>query len=189
MKKILTILLLFVFLKSTAAQEHEVCSNWPSWMQSSCRRLHQIWTEGANDLYLSGYSWHNRYTYPKRKIRKYNELAWGGGIGKGLYDENGNWQGLYALAFLDSHKKIEPAVGYGFIKLFHLSENARIGPGFTILATARSDIFHGIPFVGVLPGISASYRQASIQALYIPGKSGVGNVLFVFGKWTFDKSL
>ncbi|MCH9717980.1 MAG: phospholipid:lipid A palmitoyltransferase, partial [Gammaproteobacteria bacterium] len=28
-----------------------------------------------NELYLTGYAWHNRYQYPKEKLSKYNERA------------------------------------------------------------------------------------------------------------------
>src|ERR1700733_11585269 len=66
---------------------------------SPYKQLHQIWVEGKTELYLSGYAWHNRYTYSQTKLKHYNELAWGSGLGKGIYDEKGNWHGLYAFAF------------------------------------------------------------------------------------------
>ena len=68
-------------------------------------RLDQIWSEGNNDLYISGYSWHNRSMYSAEKIRSFNERAWGGGYGRSIYDEDGDWQGLYGMAFLDSHRR------------------------------------------------------------------------------------
>ncbi len=150
-----------------------------------CHRLHQIWYDGNTELYLTGYAWHNRYTYSAERIDTYNELAWGGGFGKGFYDEDGDWHGLSAFAFLDSHSKLEPAVGYGFIKTAHLNENTRVGIGYSILVTARSDILHGIPFPGALPWITLNYRRATLAATYIPGGAGAGNVLFIIGKWTF----
>ncbi|WP_043873655.1 lipid IV(A) palmitoyltransferase PagP [Legionella massiliensis] len=205
MKKFLITLLLLSFLntasangtnsvlpqQSPAATElpkdyTESCTKWWSWTKPICKRFHQIWTEGDKELYLSGYAWHNRYTYSKHKIRSYNEQAWGGGLGKGFYDEKGDWHGLFAFAFLDSHKNIEPAVGYAFLKVAHLTPNLNLGAGYTVLVTQRPDIFGGIPFPGVLPWVSVSYRKASISATYIPGAAGAGNVLYILGKLSFD---
>ncbi|ARG96224.1 lipid IV(A) palmitoyltransferase PagP [Legionella micdadei] len=185
MKKALGFLLI-ILLDTAIAQDPKVCSDWPAWMQPACRRLNQIWTEGSNELYLSGYAWHNRFIYPKTRIRKYNEQAWGGGLGKGLYDERGNWHGLFAIAFLDSHKNIEPAAGYAFLKVVHLSTQANFGVGYAVLVTARPDIFHGRPFPGAVPWVSLNINKVSIAATYIPGNSRSGNVLYVAGKLRFD---
>nr|WP_269570092.1 lipid IV(A) palmitoyltransferase PagP [Legionella tunisiensis] len=180
-------MLLLAMTNVVKAQSGESCSSWPSWFKPVCQRLNQIWTEGSNELYLTGYAWHNRYTYSREKIKTYNELAWGGGLGKGLYDENGDWHGLYAFAFLDSHKNLEPVVGYAFLKVAHLRNNIRVGAGVAALVTARPDINHGIPFPGALPWLSFNYRHATLSATYIPGLSKrTGNVLFLSGKWTFD---
>jgi len=157
----------------------------PSWAQSACNRLDQIWSEGGNDLYVSGYAWHNRAMYSKEKIDSFNELAWGGGYGRSIYDEDGDWQGLYAMAFLDSHKRPQPIAGYGFLKIAQVAPNWRLGAGYTVFLTAREDIMSYVPFPGILPLVSAGYRKATLFATYIPGKEGTGNVLFVFGKWAF----
>ena len=161
------------------------CQRWPAWSKHACHRLHQIMNEGDTELYVTGYAWHNRYTYTPERISLYNELAWGGGFGKGFYDEDGDWQGLAAFAFLDSHSHVEPAAGYGFVKMLHLNDNTRIGIGYSLLATMRSDILHGVPFVGALPWFTFNYRKASFCATYIPGAVGAGNVLFILAKWTF----
>ncbi|STX40288.1 Rcp protein, confers resistance to cationic antimicrobial peptides and promotes intracellular infection [Legionella donaldsonii] len=189
MKKIFIGLLLLMMTNIVRAENDATCSTWHAWFKPVCisHRLKQIWTEGNNELYLTGYAWHNRYTYPPEKIKTYNELAWGGGLGKGLYDENGDWHGLYAFAFLDSHKNVEPVAGYAFLKVAHLSDNMRVGAGVAALVTARPDLNKGIPFPGVLPWLSFNYRQATLSATYIPGMSKRnGNVLFLLGKWTFD---
>lgn len=170
-------------LHNACALNKPVCSSSPAWFKSSCLRLHQIWTEGDNELYLPAYTWHNRYVYSAYKIDSYNEMPWGGGLGKSFYDENGDWHGLYAFAFLDSHKNVEPVVGYAFLKVAHLNENTRAGAGFGILATARPDIFHNIPFPGILPWVSFNYRKASLSATYIPGSKNAGNVLFFIVKY------
>jgi lipid IVA palmitoyltransferase len=183
----------FIFLCSLAsfqsvfAAESSACSDTPTLLKKICNRLHQVWTEGDPELYVSGYAWHNRFTYSHEKINTYNERAFGGGFGKGFYDEDGDWHALSAIAFLDSHKNIQPAAGYAFLKTVRPAPHLRAGAGFSVLLTARPDIFHNIPFPGVLPWLSLSYRRATLMATYIPGAEGAGNVLFVMGKWTFDK--
>ena len=179
-------LLLIYFLLSyphLGLAQSETCSNWLAWFRPVCQHLHQIWDKGDNELYLSGYAWHNRYKYSADRIDSYNELAWGGGLGKSYFDEKGNWQGLYAFAFLDSHKNVEPIAGYAYMKMAHLTENINAGLGVSAFVTARPDIFHGIPFPGALPWASISYRKATISVTYIPGAQGAGNVLFIVGKW------
>lgn len=147
--------------------------------------LKEIVEDGSNELYLTGYAWHNRYTYSPERIRKYNEAALGGGFGKGLYTESGNWHGLYAMAFLDSHSKWEPIAGYSYLYILPVTNQLRLGGGITAFITARSDIFNGIPFPGILPWASIIYKKVALSATYIPGSSGAGNVLFLVGKLTF----
>lgn len=189
MKHILAFSLLFLSLQTAVAETTPSKKNLSYWPKHFMHRLHQIWCEGNNELYMTGYAWHNRYTYPPERIGTYNEQAWGGGLGKGFYDEDGDWQGLAAFAFLDSHKNIEPAGGYVFIKMLHVNENARIGAGYSFVVTQRRDIFNGIPFPGALPWMLVSYRRLAIGVTYIPGPinrtAPVGNIVFVLGKLTF----
>lgn len=184
--RILIVLILQILCQNTFAAPKERCSSLPSWARHFCMRLNQVWTQGSMELYLTGYAWHNRYTYSPEKVHEYNELAYGGGLGKGFYDEDGDWHGLAAFAFLDSHKNVEPVVGYAFLKMAHLNDNFRVGAGWSVLVTARPDIFNNIPFPGVLPWVSVGYRRATLMATYIPGAEGAGNVLFILGKLTFD---
>lgn len=184
MKRTLIFLVIVAFSPFVNANDLDTCQNKPSWVKHLCYRMRQIWREGDNELYMTGYAWHNRYTYEKSRLHTYNELAWGGGFGKGFYDEDGDWHGLSAIAFLDSHKNIEPAAGYAFLKILHINENTRVGAGYSILFTARPDINHYIPFPGILPWLSFSYRRSTLLATYIPGAKGAGNVLFIMLKWT-----
>lgn len=158
------------------------CNHNPTILKRIGLRLNQVWTQGQDDLYLSGYAWHNRYTYSPEKIPQYNEAAWGGGLGKSLFDEKGNWHGLYAIAFLDSHRHVEPVVGYAFLKVANLTPDLKAGLGYTVLATSRVDIYNNIPFPGVLPWTGVFYKRTSLFASYIPGSSGAGNVLFLIAK-------
>lgn len=153
-------------------------------VQHISKRLHQIWDEGKTEAYFPSYAWHNRYTYSPEKIPHYNETPWGTGLGKGFYDEDGDWHALYAFAFLDSHKNVEPVVGYAFLKVLPLTDQLRIGGGYGALITARPDILHNVPFPGVLPWVGLTYRHIAWCAAYIPGGTNVGNVLFLITKVT-----
>ena len=179
-------LLIFLFFHSGCfAAETEYCQNWNKWIKPACQRLNQIWYEGYTELYVTGYAWHNRYTYNAERVKTYNENAWGGGLGRGLIDEKGNWHGLYAFAFLDSHKYPEPIVGYAWSKLFYINQHIRPGIGLGAFVSQRPDINNGIPFPGALPWLSLFIDRVTISATYIPGHQNVGNVLFIFGKYKF----
>jgi palmitoyl transferase len=185
MKPTLLFLLFILLSPHVIADELDTCNKWPKWFKSVCTQLKDTWLKGNIDGYFTGYAWHNRYLYSKERLSTYNEEAFGGGLGKGFDDKDGDWNGVYAMAFLDSHKNIEPLTGYGFIKTAHFTKNIRPGIGYTIFVTARPDIFKGRPFPGALPLISISYLKFSLFATYIPGAQGAGNVLFCFAKYTF----
>ena len=50
----------------------------------------------------------------KDKIDSYQNTPIGLGYGHGRFDDKGNWHGLYALGFQDSHFKPEWMAGYGW---------------------------------------------------------------------------
>jgi palmitoyl transferase len=167
------------------AQASPSCTQWPAWFKPVCEHLNHIWNDGHIDLYGTGYAWHNRYRYAPEKIEIYNEAALGGGLGKSYYTENGNWGGLYAFAFLDSHSEVEPIAGYGFLKRIGLYKDTYFGLGYTVFLTSRTDILNRAPFPGALPLVALSYKQLSLFATYVPGAFGAGNILFCFAKWMF----
>lgn len=182
MKQLIYALLLCLSLNAFAKEQ---CTHSFSLIKPLCLRMHQIWSEGSTELYVSGYAWHNRYTYTAEKIKTYNEAAWGGGFGKGLFDEKGNWQGLFAFAFLDSHSNVEPVIGYAYLKVATLHKDLKAGLGYTVLITSRTDINNSIPFPGALPWASVFYKKTTLAATYIPGFNHNGNVLYLLGKYTF----
>ena len=173
-------------LKAYAVASTADCAHTPPVFKHSCQRLHQIWYDGKIQINIHTYAWHNRFLYAADKIPAYNEHPWGGGLGRSLYDEDGDFQELYAFAFLDSHKNIEPIAGYGFEKLWHLNDKLSLGPGYTVFLTSRPDIFHAIPFPGILPLVGINYDRASVVLIYIPGKFNIGNVLFILAKWAWN---
>ena len=188
MRTIIVGLLMLFSVNAFATENPQNCTYWLPLFQPFCHRLHQIWNEGNTDLFFSGYAWHNRYTYSQKRLRRkrYNEWAWGGGLGKGLVDEKGNWHGLFAFAFLDSHKNVEPVIGYAHLYLASLNKDFKVGLGYSILVTARPDIFYNIPFPGAVPWAGIFIKNVSVKAAYIPGTSKNGNVLYVIGTYSFD---
>lgn len=84
------------------------------------------------------------------------------------------------MAFKDSHNKWEPIIGYGWEQGWYLDQNRdfRLGLGLTAAVTARQDFANYVPLPVVLPLLSASYKQASVQFTYIRGTYNNGNVLF-----------
>lgn len=139
------------------------------------------------ELYLPIRIWHNRLTYDQDNIKKYNERPWGGGLGKYYIDEKGNQHSLYTMVFKDSHNDFEPIAGYAWQKNWRLDKdgNWRVGAGFTVFITARSD-FDYIPFPGALPLVALEYKRLAIQGTYVPGFSrNSGNVALFWAKWKF----
>lgn len=156
---------------------------WDSWSND----VSTTWNDSPDkDIYLPVITWHNRLTYDKEKTDSYNERPWGGGYGISRYDENGDWHGLYFMAFKDSHNKWEPIGGYGYEKIWQPAEdkNFRLGLGYTAAVTARDDYYY-IPIPLVLPLASISYDKLSFQATYIPGTYNNGNVFFAWLRYQF----
>lgn len=140
---------------------------------------------GNTDFYLPLHTWHNRHFYTSEKIASFNENPWGLGFGKSYLDEKQNWHGFYTMAFLDSHSKIEPIAGYGYTKNWY-KDDFYVGVGYTAFLTARSDINHYLPVPGVLPLFSTGYKNFSLTGTYLPGKTGSGNIAFIWGRYTFN---
>ncbi|MFP5406922.1 MAG: hypothetical protein ACLGHY_11520, partial [Gammaproteobacteria bacterium] len=64
-----------------------------------------------------------------------------------------------------------------------------VGLGYTAMLMSRRDIFGGFPFPAALPLASVGTQRARLMAAYVPRLSsnkGNGDVLFVFGRFTFD---
>ena len=137
----------------------------------------QTWDSEHSELYIPINTWHNRNYYSKEDIDDFNERPWGLGAGKYRYDEDGDWHGIYAFAFLDSQSDVEPIVGYGFQKVWRASENFRFGLGYTAGVTLRKDSDY-IPLPVLAPLFSIKYKQVALQSTYIAGGNGYGNVLF-----------
>ena len=154
----------------------------PGFWQRSWDNVETTWRSDRYELYLPAITWHNRAFYDRDKIDEYNEHPWGLGLGRYRYDSDGNWHALYAMFFLDSHDKVEPFAGYAWQKIWRPADDVRLGAGFTVGVTARSDYSY-IPFPAILPLVSVEYRRLALQATYIPGGHNNGNVLFGWLRW------
>ncbi|ELX8380454.1 MULTISPECIES: lipid IV(A) palmitoyltransferase PagP [Providencia] len=148
------------------------------------RNVSTTWDSDQYDIYIPVLTWHNRFTYDKEKTDSYNENPWGFGLGKYRYDEDNDWHALYAMAFMDSHNKVEPIAGYAFQKMWIPGEldGFKMGAGFTLSVTARDDYYY-IPLPLPLPLVSMEYDRLAVQATYIPGTHNNGNVLFAWLRW------
>jgi hypothetical protein len=155
----------------------------PGWLDRVVDEVTTTAREGTPEFYLPMHTYHMRWAYTKEKIDSFQENTLGLGYGHGRFDEKGNWHGLYAMGFQDSHFKPEWLAGYGWKKYWRLSENARFGLGYTAGFTTRSDIGSYTPAPIILPIGSIDYRETSLEAAYVPGGKGYGNILFFWLKW------
>ena len=149
----------------------------PSFYSHVKETVAQTWASQYTELYIPVNTWHNRHYYSAEKIDGFNERPWGLGLGKYRYDEDGDWHGIYAMAFLDSHNDVEPIAGYGFQKVWRASDNLRLGVGYTAGVTVRASTDY-IPIPVLAPLFSIKYKQVALQSTYIVGGNGYGNVLF-----------
>jgi palmitoyl transferase len=154
---------------------------------TALEHVKDTWTEGKVEVYVPFISYHMPFAYSAESRAQQNEYPAGGGIGLGRFNDSGNYEGTYAMAFLDSNSAMSYMAGYAWIPTWNVKNSeVKVGAGVTGFLMSRQDYFGGIPFPGVLPVASISYKQLSLQATYIPGGQGNGNVLFAWGKWTFD---
>ena len=150
------------------------------------QHLSDIWNKGDIELYVPFWSYHLPFAYSAEKRSQYTEYPAGGGIGKGRYNESGNWEGIYVMEFQDSHGLPMYMGGYGWIPTWRpLDDKFKVGVGLTAFFFMRSDIGNYAPIPGILPAVSTGYGPLDIQMAYIPGGQGNGNVLFWWAKYSF----
>lgn len=150
------------------------------------KHLSDIWKKGDVELYVPFWSYHLPFAYSPSQRADYTEYPAGGGLGKGWYNESGNWEGIYLMEFRDSHAKPMYMGGYGWIPTWNpINEKSRIGIGATVFMFMRSDINYYAPTPGILPVGTIGYGPVDVQVAYIPGGEGYGNVLFWWAKYSF----
>lgn len=156
-----------------------------SWYDRAYHRVETTWKDGQPEFFLPLHTTHLRSSYTREQIDRYNENPWGLGLGRGLYDQDGDWHGLYLMGFKDSHFKPEYVAGYGYRTFWTLLGDLKFGLGYNAFITTRSDIGHYAPIPLVLPAVSLAYGKFSVETIYLPGTRGAGNILFFYGRIPF----
>lgn len=150
------------------------------------KHLSDLWNKGDIEVYVPFWTYHLPFAYSPQQRSDYTEYPAGGGLGKGWYNESGNWEGVYLMAFQDSHGKPMYMGGYGWVPTWNpINEKSRIGVGATVFMFMRSDINYYAPTPGILPMATIGYGPVDVQVAYIPGGEGYGNVLFWWAKYSF----
>lgn len=182
----ITILLLISTLSLCANAEDSGADTQSGWYAQLKNHLTEVWQKAdQTDLYVPLVTYHNRSMYSREKIDSFNERPWGLGIGKSMRDADSNWDGYYVMAFKDSHDDWEPIVGYGHVKnLLGQANGLNAGVGVTAGFTARSD-YNYKPLPVLLPIAAMGYDKVIVNATYVPGTKGNGNVLFMWSTVTF----
>lgn len=157
----------------------------PSWYDRAVQRVETTWAQGQTELYIPLHTYHVRSAYTDEKIASFNETPLGLGVGKGYYDQDGDWHGLYVMGFQDSHSKPEYIGGYAYKTYWPLAGDLKFGLGYTAFITTRADIGHYMPIPMVLPTAALEYGKFSFDTLYVPGGHGRGNIFFFWGKVRF----
>lgn len=156
-----------------------------NYLSRTVDRIAQAANHGAWEGYLPLHTHHLRFAYTQAKIDSYNENPLGLGFGRGVFDERGDWHGVYAMGFQDSHGKPEYQIGYGYKTYWPLYDEVKFGLGYTAFIGFRSDYHHYLPFPMVLPIFSLEYKKIALDTTYVPGGDGFGNVLFTWAKHSF----
>lgn len=162
------------------------CDETTSLVDRACKHVTDTWQQGGHDLYLPVYTYHIRSAHTQEELDSYREDTLGLGYGRSRYNESGNWEGLYGMAFEDSHSKLQYIAGYGYQWMWGEQDSLHAGLGYTVFLTARSNISHYTPVPGILPIASINYRQASLNATFVPPYSkGNGNLYFFWARLGF----
>lgn len=157
-----------------------------NWLGTAWSHVQDTWRDGEIEVYVPFWSYHLPFAYTPSQRAEYTEYPAGIGLGKGRMNKSGNWEGIYAMGFRDSHGDPSYMVGYGWIPMWNIGKSeVKVGAGLTGFLMSRRDYWNGVPFPGILPVASVSYKKASIQAAYVPGGQGNGNVIFMWGKFGF----
>ena len=161
-------------------------ANDAGWFNTLRDELKETWQIGSTEYYATFRTTHLPWAYTKAQNKEYQNWPPGFGIGRGHYDAKGDWHGLYAMEFQDSHFKPEWAVGYGWQTFWPLGTSLRVGLGYTAGLTTREDIGHYTPVPYLFPMASVAIGLFSIETVYVPGGKNNGNVMLFMAKWHTD---
>ena len=159
-----------------------------SWLRRIWDPVANAFNNGSLEFYLPFKTYHSRSTYTSEQIDSYQENPLGFGIGRGLYNERGNWEGVFAMGFQDSHYKPSYTGGYSWKAIWRPADDVRLGLGYIAGLMSRSDVLSYVPFPIVLPVASVAYKNFSLEGTYVPPGGSGGNVLFIWAKWELGKT-
>lgn len=179
-KKITVLFGLFFFSNTWAAT-----NTASGWIDRAIDHVEEVWNTGRSDLYVPFHAHHVRSNYSDEDIREFREQTWGLGYGRSRYTAEGNWEGVYGMAFLDSNSDIEPIIGYGYQWVLGPANGLHAGGGYTALVTARARFAHYFPIPGVLPMASMGYNKVNLNGTYVPGANGFGQIFFFWSTVSF----
>ena len=168
-----------------AVPAHASTNDQKGFFEDAWDSLKLTYDEGAPELLIPTYTWHLPFAYTREKINQYQNFPYGLGYGRGRYDEKGNYHGVYAMGFQDSHFKPEWLVGYAWKTYWRLGGEIKGGLGFTVGVTTRADYSHYMPVPLIFPVGSIESGRWSLDVAYVPGGKGNGNVMFFTNKWRF----
>ena len=149
------------------------------WFSGAWDGVKRIWNEGRNDIYLSGYYVHLPYRFTAEERASYNDWALGGGFGRSLIDEKDNQRLLYAMIVQDSYYKPMYLAGYGWVARWKISDELRVGAGYTLSIISNSKATGYIPFPAPAPLVSIGTDDVALYGTFIPG------IIYFFGKVRF----
>jgi palmitoyl transferase len=158
-----------------------------NWFQKVGYNIGETWRDShIYDFYTPVFAWHNRLTYDKEHIGRYNEASFGLGIGATRYDKDRDTHSLYFMVFRDSNYYYQTVFGYLFVKNWHFASprHFNAGVGWTCLLTQRHE-YNYIPLPLILPVGSLGDKRLNFQATYVPGGKNDGNILFGWFKYSF----
>jgi hypothetical protein len=156
------------------------------WSDKAREELSATWQRGTTEYYATFRTWHPTWAYSEKDNKDYQNWPPGFGLGRGHFDAKGNWHGVYAMGFQDSHYKPEWVVGYGWKTYWQAAESIKLGLGYTVGLTTRTDIGHYTPVPYILPMVSLDFGKLAIEGAYVPGGTGYGNVMLFWAKWHTD---
>ena len=168
---------------SDSAKNPSQAQAQPSWWEYVWDPVANAYNNGTLEFYLPFKTYHSRSTYTQEQIDSYQESPLGFGVGRGLYNEKGNWEGVLALAFQDSHSKPSYTAGYQWKSIWRPAEDFRVGLGYMAGLMARSDTANYVPFPVAFPVASVAYKNLNIEGAYVPKVGDRGDVLFLWAKW------
>ncbi len=165
------------------------CDDMWDWVNMACRHVVDTYSDGRNEIIVSGFAWHIPATWTPEARAQENQNAWGGGWSRTRESDEHVTENVFFLVFNDSHSEPEYQIGYGWNYFWRERDSVQPGLGYTVMLVQRPDIANGIPFPAILPLFSLRYQKATLITTFIPTLNGGinhGSILYIFGSIGID---